>query len=96
MNETLQSIVSQPLIMWEIDTRDWESRNAEKIIPIVREQVADGTIILMHDIYDSTVEAARVLIPELSKEYQLVTVSELAYMKGVSLEAGKKYSNFCE
>lgn len=96
VNETLQSIVSQPLIMWEIDTRDWESRDAEKIIPIVREQVADGTIILMHDIYDSTVEAARVLIPELSKKYQLVTVSELSYMKGISLEAGKKYSNFCE
>jgi peptidoglycan/xylan/chitin deacetylase (PgdA/CDA1 family) len=94
-NETLLSLVSQPLIIWTIDTRDWESRDAEKIIPIVEEQVTDGAIVLMHDLYESTVEAARTIIPELVEQgYQLVTVSELAYMKGIQLEAGQKYYKF--
>lgn len=94
VNDTVKETVEQPLIMWEIDTLDWESRDAEKVIPIVREQVQDGTIILMHDLYESTVEACRILIPELIKEgYQFVTVSEMAYMKGIDLDAGEKCYN---
>lgn len=94
-DEHVTAAVEQPLIMWEIDTLDWKSRDSEKIIPIVREQITDGTIVLMHDLYPSTVEACRVLIPELVKKgYQFVTVSELAYMKGISLDAGSKYYDF--
>ena len=41
----------------------------------------------MHDIHPTTVEACKTLIPELvNAGYQLVTVSELAYLKGVKLE----------
>ena len=54
----------------------------------------DGDIILMHDIYDATADAAVVLIPELTaRGYQLVTVSELAAARG-GMSAGHKYSQF--
>ena len=81
-------------IMWSIDTRDWQHRNAQRTIDTVLSQVRDGDIILMHDIYSTTADAAVVLIPELTaRGYQLVTVSELAAYRG-GIAAGHKYSQF--
>lgn len=89
------------LVLWECpachvvhDTRDWQHRNAQRTINNVLSQVKDGDIILMHDIYDATADAAVVLIPELTaRGYQLVTVSELAAARG-GMSAGHKYSQF--
>ena len=54
----------------------------------------DGDIILMHDIYGTTADAAQVLIPALTAQgYQLVTVSELAACRG-GAAPGHKYSQF--
>ena len=86
--------MGMPAIMWSIDTRDWQHRNAQKTINTVLTQVKDGDIILMHDIYDATADAAVALIPELTaRGYQLVTVSELAAARG-GMAAGHKYSQF--
>lgn len=86
--------VNMPAIMWSIDTRDWQHRNAQKTIETVLSQVKDGDIILMHDIYEPTADAAQVLIPELTaRGYQLVTVSELASFRG-GIQPGHKYSQF--
>ncbi len=81
-------------IMWSIDTRDWQHRNAQKTIDEVLSKVKDGDIILMHDLYSATADAAEVLIPELkARGYQLVTVSELASYRG-GAAPGKIYSRF--
>ena len=86
--------MGMPAIMWSIDTRDWQHRNAQRTINNVLSQVKDGDIILMHDIYDATADAAVVLIPELTaRGSQLVTVSELAAARG-GMSAGHKYSQF--
>lgn len=97
INAHSQSVVGglgMSAIMWSIDTRDWQHRNAQKTIDTVLSQVKDGDIILMHDIYSTTADAAVVLIPELTaRGYQLVTVSELAAYRG-GAAAGQKYSQF--
>ena len=81
-------------VMWSIDTRDWQHKNAQRTIDTVLSQVRDGDIILMHDIYSTTADAAVVLIPELTaRGYQLVTVSELAAYRG-GIAPGHKYSQF--
>ncbi len=86
--------MGMPAILWSIDTRDWQHRNAQRTINTVLSQVRDGDIILMHDIYAPTADAAEVLIPELTaRGYQLVTVSELAANRG-GLLPGHKYSQF--
>ena len=62
---------------------------------MVMENAKDGDIILMHDIHTESVDAAIELIPKLlEKGYQLVTVSELAAYKNVTLENGEKYTDF--
>lgn len=83
-----------PAVMWSIDTKDWKTRNAQNTINVVLSQVKDGDIILMHDLYTATADAAEVLIPELTaRGYQLVTVSELAAYRG-GMAGGKVYSRF--
>lgn len=83
-----------PAVMWSIDTLDWKTRNPQKTIDTVLTNVKDGDIVLMHDLYGTTADAAAVLIPELTKRgYQLVTVSELAAYRG-GMAAGETYSRF--
>lgn len=87
--------VGLPIIIWNIDTLDWESRNKEMIIQNVKTYADDGDIVLMHDIYDTTIDAAIELIPYLVGEgYQLVTISELAEARGLTLENGVAYTDF--
>ncbi len=86
--------MGMPAVMWSIDTRDWQHKNSQKTIETVLSQVRDGDIILMHDIYDPTADAAVALIPELTaRGYQLVTVSELAAYRG-GMQPGHSYSQF--
>lgn len=87
--------VKMPMILWNIDTLDWKTRNAQKTIETVMNNVGDGDIVLMHDIHTESVDAALKLIPKLEKEgYQLVTISEMAEAKGQKLENGVKYCDF--
>ena len=57
--------------------------------------VSDGDIILMHDIYESTAEAVTRFVPELvAQGYQVVNIAELAYYKNASFENGQIYYSF--
>ena len=93
INDTVKATVEYPLIMWSVDTLDWKTRNAQSSIDIVMSKASDGDIILMHDIHKESVDAAVQLIPALiNNGYQLVTVSELAQARGITLENGERYS----
>ena len=82
-------------ILWSIDTLDWETKNAQQTYDTVINNVQDGDIILMHEIYEASLNAAKMIIPKLQEMgYQLVTVSELAAAKGVSMETGVSYAEF--
>lgn len=95
LNDTVKSIAGRPIINWSVDTEDWKSRNANKIIAQVKRQVSDGSIILMHDIYPTTAQSLDKVLDWLNKEgYQVVTVSDLLGFTNnpESIEAGKVYS----
>lgn len=65
-------------VFWDVDTLDWQSQNPESILDIVRKNVQDGSIILMHDSYDSSVRAALAIADELTeKGYDFVTADQL-------------------
>ena len=95
VNEVVQSAVGMPLAMWSVDTRDWEQKDMTFVKNYVLNAAKDGEIILLHDIHETTVQAVLQVIPELvNRGYQLVTVSEMAVARGVSLENGQKYYEF--
>lgn len=91
-NDELKKDCGCIIVNWSVDTQDWKSRNSEKIVSRVIGKVKDGDIILMHDIYQSTADAVKQLVPELiAQGYQLVTVSELLEYKGLTPENGQVY-----
>lgn len=94
VNDNVKLNTNVPLILWSVDTRDWQSRDEKSVVNKALKNVKDGEIILMHDIYKSTASAADVIIKELtSKGYQLVTVDELFHAKEVKLVKGTVYSH---
>lgn len=84
INDTVKSTLSEyPLILWNIDSLDWKSRDENVFVPHVMQDVQDGDIILLHDIHSTTVPGAEKIISQLTEQgYQLVTVSELLETKG--------------
>lgn len=91
-NKNNLETLSNPLIIWNMDTEDWRYRNVEHIVNYVKENARDGSIILMHELYDSSYESLKIILPWLYKEgYQVVSVSELAKLKGRTLESNHAY-----
>lgn len=65
-------------INWSVDTLDWKTKNADSIYDEIVRNTNEGSIILCHDLYKTTVDAMERVIPKLIQEgYELVTVSEL-------------------
>lgn len=94
-NATVLANVNAPMIMWSIDTLDWKTKNTASTVNAVLGQIKDGDIVLMHELYTATGNAAVQIIPALVEQgYQLVTVSELAQYRGCALENGKVYYSF--
>ncbi|MFV0528428.1 MAG: polysaccharide deacetylase family protein [Lachnospiraceae bacterium] len=94
-DQAILNQIGMPCILWNVDTLDWQSKDPASITNIALSNASDGGIILMHDIYETTVDAVEQMLPTLlSQGYKLVTVSELAQAKGVSLQAGSWYADF--
>lgn len=95
VSKTMEKQLEMPMVLWNIDTLDWKTKDAKKTIEAVMKDVKDGDIVLLHDIHSTTIDAAIELIPMLLEEgYQLVTVSEMAATKGIQMEAGERYFDF--
>jgi len=77
-NEELECMIPMTVVLWDVDPLDWKSQNRDKIVKHVKNHVEDGSIILLHDVYETSVEAALEIIDTLSREgYNFVTVDEL-------------------
>lgn len=84
------------LINWCVDTRDWESRNVDSILKNAYRTdgygIRENAVVLMHDIYPATVEAAKILIDRLLADgYTLCTVSELLANRAGGMQPGNVY-----
>lgn len=65
-------------VMWTVDPLDWTTENTDEIVNKVVTEVEENDIILLHDCYKSSVEAALRIIDILQKEgFEFVTVDEL-------------------
>ena len=94
-SDDIISTVGKPFFTWSLDSLDWSYLDVNKDYDAVMNgDLTDGSIILMHDIHEPSVQAAIKMIPELvQKGYKLMTVSELEAAKGVTLQ-GANYSDF--
>ena len=91
-NDRVLSTANTPCYYWSVDTRDWESRNANAAYNMFMKYAKDGSIVLMHDLYGTTVTAALNAIDTLKKQgFEFVTLNELQVRRGVTPTAGKIY-----
>lgn len=76
-------------VIWDVDTLDWKHRDPNAVLAQVQQQTKPGSIILMHDIHPTSVQAVPEIIKYLrSQGFTMVTVPELF---GGSLTPGKIY-----
>ena len=97
-NEDIMNAVGKPFFMWSLDSLDWKYKDVDLDYKSIMQDnssvIKDGTIILMHDIHEPSVKAAERIIPELiNMGFKLVTVSEMAEAKNVTLQ-NASYNNF--
>ena len=95
VNDLVRSKVGTPIILWSVDPADWQNQDPETILSTIKAQIHDGAIILMHDIYQSSVDAVPIIIDSLRADgYEFVTVPELAKARRINLAPGITYYNF--
>ena len=77
-NDTVSEKSDLPIILWDVDTLDWKHRNPGQLLAAVKKSTRDGSVILMHDIHQSTADGLEAVLAYLKEEgYVFVTVSEL-------------------
>lgn len=91
--DDIVSGINKTITLWSLDTMDWESRNAESVKKKIVSGCQDGDIILLHDIYETSVDGALQAIDELQKKgYVFVTVDELLSRYGYDVVHGKAHN----
>ena len=91
-NTRVLQAVPLPHIMWSVDTLDWKNRNASSVYYSVV-NAKDGSIVLMHDLYGSTVDGSIMAMKEmLAGDYEFVTVTELLSRNGTAPKNSVNYN----
>ena len=90
---SIKTAIPAPIILWSVDTLDWKSRNEDTVYNNIVSKVSDGGIILLHDLYPTSINGALRAIDTLQKQgYEFVTVAELMRRRGVTPVNGTVYT----
>lgn len=67
-------------VLWSVDPLDWCSRNTDCIVQKVLTNTKENDIILLHDYYETSVEAALQVVDRLTEQgYTFVTVDRILF-----------------
>lgn len=81
-----------PIILWSVDPEDWKDNDIDRVVAAVAEHVSDGDIILLHDLFPSSAQAAlRIVDTLLARGYCFVTVEQLMAERGITPKSGEQY-----
>lgn len=95
INKKIRSISNMNHILWNVDTLDWKYKNSNRVYKEIIKHAEDGNIILLHDIFKTSVNGVLKAIDELKKQgYGFVTIDEMVYLKNINLDKSKTYFNF--
>ena len=88
-------VTGYALLDWSLDPRDWATRDTAAVKKAILTAAKDGDVVLLHDMTDSSVDAALSVIDSLQQRgFRFVTVSELARCRRTGIEPGKTYRCF--
>ena len=87
-----KELANMSIVLWNIDPLDWKYKDKNRVAQEIIEHAHDGAIVLVHDIYKSSVEGALLAMEELQKEgYAFVTINEMAQLRGIKLDTTTSY-----
>ena len=93
LDENTPRWADSPVILWSVDPEDWKDTRTERIQSHIVRHTRDGDIILLHDIYPSSVQAALDAVDALQKQgFTFVTVAELMEARGLAPKSGQVYT----
>lgn len=95
VTDKMKKDIQMPLILWSVDTNDWKKSHRsdyKKSVSAIQNNVQDGSIILMHDLYETSADTVEEIVPKLYKQgYRFVTVSELMKYRKINMKNGIEY-----
>lgn len=92
VDDALLQQAESPIILWSVDPEDWHDRDVQREVAHIVTHVQDGDIILMHDIFAESVDAALQVVDQLHQAgYAFVTVDDLLLSRGIIPEKGQTY-----
>lgn len=95
ISANMLNTLEKPMIQWDVDTLDWDHKDPDQTYQRLIDLVQDGSIVLMHDLFSPSADAAdRYISTLIDMGYKCVTVSELAEAYGYDLEAAGQYYAF--
>ena len=81
-NNTLKSYTDLKFVLWDVDSRDWQVKTKDKILKNVLPNVKSGSIILLHDNHEYSLNSLDDILKNLKNQgYKFVTVTELLELK---------------
>jgi len=91
ITKEVQREIHVPMVYWSVDTQDWLILDTEQIVNAAL-TAGEGDIVLMHDIYPTTVEAALTFVDIMQERgYTFLTVEELMEKNDVAVTGGTMY-----
>lgn len=91
-NDRVLNAANVPCFFWSMDTYDWKTDDADSVYREFIKQAKNGSLVLLHDTHSSSVTAALRAIDTLQAQgYEFVTVAEMFYRRGITLENGHMY-----
>lgn len=87
-----KELANMNIVLWNVDPLDWKYKDKNRVANEIIEHAHDGAIVLVHDIYKSSVEGALLAMEELQKQgYAFVTITEMAKLRGITLDTETSY-----
>jgi peptidoglycan/xylan/chitin deacetylase (PgdA/CDA1 family) len=76
-NKHIFEMAKMNFIYWDVDPLDWKFKNSETVYKNIMKEAKNRSIVLVHDIYETSVDGALKAIDELLKQgYSLVSADE--------------------
>ena len=91
-NQRVLDAIPVPHIYWSVDTKDWQTKNADKVCSAILKNATDGSIILLHDLHKTTVEGSIMALQQMIEgDYEFLTVTELLSRDGTPPQPSTNY-----
>ncbi|WP_026119111.1 polysaccharide deacetylase family protein [Nocardiopsis ganjiahuensis] len=85
LNGDVRKATPHPIILWDVDTMDWQSRDTAAVAGHALDETVPGSVVLFHDIHKSSVDAIPAVLEGLHAQgYHFVTVSDLFGLDGMT------------